>query len=75
MYTPLPDIPLLMKKPSNQEKRVEEMTGGHTSNQQPLGELSFAFFFFGFYEELSVNIYLVLLVIRISTPNRNDNLV
>ncbi|KAK1404734.1 putative general transcription factor 3C polypeptide 2-like [Heracleum sosnowskyi] len=36
MYTPLPEIPLLMKKPSNQEKRVEEMTGGQTSNQQPL---------------------------------------
>ncbi|KAL8132039.1 hypothetical protein AgCh_007796 [Apium graveolens] len=36
MYTPLPDNPLLMKKPSNQEKRVEETTGGQTSNQQPL---------------------------------------
>lgn len=36
MYTPLPDIPLLTKKPSIQEKRVEEMTGGQTSNQQPL---------------------------------------
>ncbi|WOG98322.1 hypothetical protein DCAR_0417663 [Daucus carota subsp. sativus] len=37
MYTPLPDVPLLFKNLSNQEKKVKiEMNGGQPSNQQAL---------------------------------------
>lgn len=53
MYTPLPDVPLLFKNLSNQEKKVKiEMNGDQPSNQQALGELSFAFISFSSYKEL-----------------------